>query len=1022
MVPQPGVATRTKAVPFACGLSAFGDRVALVCAGGEMSYAELAERVEAFGRRLGTERRLVLMAGANTVEALVAYLAALAGGHPLLLAPGDHEEGLDTLIASYDPDVIIREDASPGGCGIEERRAVSAHVLHPDLALLLSTSGSTGSAKLVRLSHENLQANAESIAAYLDISPGDRAATTLPMAYCYGLSVINSHLLRGASLLLTDQSVADAGFWSMFRAHRATSFAAVPYTFDLLDRVGFDRMDLPHLRYVTQAGGRLAPDRVRGYAELGRRNGWDLYVMYGQTEATARMAYLPPDLAADSPHCIGIPIPGGSLRLEPVPDWPDPGVGELVYAGSNVMLGYAESAADLRVGRTVEELHTGDLARRTADGLFEIVGRRSRIAKVFGLRIDLHDVEASLERDGVTACCLARDDRLAVVVESGHGDPGRVRLLAARACRLPVGAVRVCPLAELPRLANGKPDYPAMYALTQAVDEGADVAAPCSVAGPVDLVALFAEILERDDVTEDSTFVGLGGDSLSYVEASVRLEQALGHLPSEWPTTPIRELHRARRRRHRTASLDTGVALRAAAIVLIVGTHAALFGIPGGAHVLLAVAGFNFARFHMTSAARRARIRGVGRSVRRIALASMCWIALASLFLTDGYGLVRIFLVHNILGPPGRFNDFWFIEALIYIMLAMLALLAIPWVDRAERRYPFALPIVLMTLSLATRYQLFPGVKLGTPLAAFWLFALGWSAAKATTGWQRLLVSAASVATILGFHGDLAREAVMMGGLIVLTWVPAVPSLPVVNRVAGALATASLYIYLTHWQVFPRLDSPLLGAAASLAVGIAYAAVAGRAAGGLALAYRRVRARVRTRRSAPPVGVARKYGVFFLSPLAGEGGRSRSAVQVERHPGLAQLVHAYQRDPGHDQDTAQQLNDRRQLAKQQPGDEDREDDLGQTDERREPGAQDAGRADPGDVRDDGGDQRKADDRDQPAHAGPREVHRAEGRVQREGAQGAETEEDAGPQAHAGARHGHGRQLGVDAGGQHEVRR
>ena len=855
MVPRPGVATRTKAVPFACDLSAFGDRVALVSTESEMTYAELAERVEACTRRLGTHRRLVLLAGANTVDAVVAYLAALAGGHPLILAPGDHEDGFDSLITTYDPDVIIRDGGGVGGGGfggarVEERRAVSRHLVHPDLALLLSTSGSTGSAKLVRLSHENLQANAESIAEYLDISPDDRAATTLPMAYCYGLSVINSHLLRGASLLLTDRSVADAGFWSTFRAHRATSFAGVPYTFDLLDRVGFDRMDLPQLRYVTQAGGRLAPDRVRAYAELGRRNGWDLFVMYGQTEATARIAYLPPDLAADSPHCIGIPIPGGSLRLEPVPDWPDPGVGELVYAGANVMLGYAEGPADLRVGRTVEELHTGDLARRTPDGLFEIVGRRSRIAKVFGLRIDLHHIEASLERDGVTACCLARDDRLAVVVESGRGDPGRVRRLAARACRLPVGAVRVCPLAELPRLANGKPDYPTMHALAHAIDDASDVAPPSGAAGPVDLVAIFAEILERDDVTEESTFVSLGGDSLSYVEVSVRLEQILGHLPAEWPSTPIRELHRARRLRRRTASLDTSVALRAAAIVLIVGTHAALFGVPGGAHVLLAVAGFNFARFHVTSAVRRVRIRRIGRSVRRIAFASMCWIALASLFLTDGYGWIRMFLVHNILGPPGRFNDFWFIEALIYMMLAMLALLAIPPVDRAERRYPFALPMVLMTLSLATRYQLFPGVKLGTPLAAFWLFALGWSAAKATTGWQRLLVSAASVATILGFHGDLAREAVMIGGLIVLTWIPSVPSLPVVNRVAGALAAASLYIYLTHWQVFSRLDSPLLGVTASLAVGIAYAAVAGRISAGLA--YITARLPGRARPGSPP--------------------------------------------------------------------------------------------------------------------------------------------------------------------------
>jgi acyl-coenzyme A synthetase/AMP-(fatty) acid ligase len=834
VVSSSNAATRTKTVPFASGLAAFGDRVALITAGAQISYADLAARVNAVADRLGAARRLVLVAGANTVDALVGYLAALAGGHPVLLAAGDHPEMVDSLIAAYDPDVVIGD-----GGRIDERRTGSAHAPHPDLALLLSTSGSTGSAKLVRLSHENLQANAESIAGYLGIRPDDRAATTLPMHYCYGLSVINSHLLRGAALLLTDRSVTDAEFWAMFRAHRGTSFAGVPYTFDLLDRVGFDRMELPHLRYVTQAGGRLAPDRVRRYAELGRRTGWDLVVMYGQTEATARMAYLPPGLAADHPQCIGIPVPGGSLRVEPVPDWPDPGTGELVYAGPNVMLGYAESAPDLRLGRTVDELRTGDIARRNPDGLFEIVGRRSRFAKIFGLRIDLQRVEARLEQHGVTACCLGGDDRLAVVMAGGT-DAGRTRRLAARACKLPVRAVRVYPVAELPRLANGKPDYPAVRALTRAADPPAAV----TPAGAVDLLALFAEILERPDVTEDSTFVSLGGDSLSYVEVSVRLEQALGHLPADWHTTPIRELGLARvARPKRRAALDTGVALRAVSIVLIVGTHAALFDAPGGAHLLLGVAGFNFARFHLTAAGRRARVLGMGRTVRRIALASACWIALASLFLADNYGPAKILLVHNLVGPPGRFNDFWFIETIVYTLLAVLALLAIPGVDRVERRFPFALPMVLMMLALVTRYELIPGVRLATPLVAFWLFALGWAAAKATTGRQRLLVTAATLATIPGFHGDLPREAVIATGLIALTWIPTIPSLPPINRVAAALAAASLYIYLTHWQVFPRLDdiSPLLAVVASLAVGIGYAAVATRAAAALAPAYRRIR-------------------------------------------------------------------------------------------------------------------------------------------------------------------------------------
>ncbi|HEU4426858.1 MAG TPA: AMP-binding protein, partial [Pilimelia sp.] len=270
----------TRTVPFARDLAAHGDRTAIVTRDGALSYRELAARVSATARRLGTERRLILLAAGNSVDALVAYLAALGAGHPILLVPGDSAEAVGSLAAAYDPDVVI--GPAGGRWIIDERRAVSAHALHPDLALLLSTSGSTGSPKLVRLSHGNLQANAESIAEYLGIRPGDRAATTLPMHYCYGLSVINSHLLRSAGLILTALSVADSCFWELFRRARGTTFAGVPYTFDLLDRVGFAGMRLPHLRYVTQAGGRLAADRVARYAALGRRQGWDLFVMYGQ--------------------------------------------------------------------------------------------------------------------------------------------------------------------------------------------------------------------------------------------------------------------------------------------------------------------------------------------------------------------------------------------------------------------------------------------------------------------------------------------------------------------------------------------------------------------------------------------------------------------------------------------------------------------------------------------------------------------------------------------------------------------
>ncbi|HWG99584.1 MAG TPA: non-ribosomal peptide synthetase, partial [Pilimelia sp.] len=569
-------------MPFVRALAGHGDRPALITATGRLTYRELADRVAAAAHRLGGGRRLVLLAGANTVDAVVYYLAALSAGHPLLLAPGDRPEAVAALVAAYDPDVVVRPAA--GRHQVRQRRRGSAHAPHPDLALLLSTSGSTGSPKLVRLSADNLQANAEAIAEYLAIRPDDRAATTLPMHYCYGLSVINSHLLRGAGLVLTDLSVAEPRFWELFRAARGTSFAGVPYTFELLDRIGFADLRLPHLRYVTQAGGRLAPDRVARYAALGRRAGWDLFVMYGQTEATARMAYLPPELAAEHPDAIGVPIPGGAFRIAPLPDEPDaePGTGELVYTGRNVMLGYAEHPADLSRGRTVWELRTGDLARRTDDGLYVLVGRRSQFVKVAGLRIDPQRVEELLARHGVTACCAGGGaDELVVAVERARRDGGLdaagVRRLVARTYGLPAQAVRVPVVPELPRLSTGKPDRRAVAGLAGPADRAGAPAAPDpgdagatphrpgAVPGPrrpgsavpapspeaaaapapptaEQLCRLYAEILDRTGVTPADSFVSLGGDSLSYVEASVRLERILGRLPSDWHDTPIARL------------------------------------------------------------------------------------------------------------------------------------------------------------------------------------------------------------------------------------------------------------------------------------------------------------------------------------------------------------------------------------------------------------------------------------------------------------------------------------------------
>ena len=798
-------------------LAGHGDRTALLgraLPGGGLSYAALAGRVADAAARLGTQPRLALIEGAATVEGLVAYLGALEAGCPVLLAgPGN-----DALAAAYDPDLTwSRTD------GFVEHRAEPALDLHPDLALLLPTSGTTGSPKLVRLSRRNLLANATQIADYLALGPEDVAPTVLPLHYCYGLSVLHSHLLVGATLLLTEDSVVDESFWAEASRYGVTSIAGVPHTFELLDRIGFADRELPSLRYLTQAGGRMAPETVRRYAALGRERGWELFVMYGQTEATARMAWLPPLLAESAPETIGIPVPGGSFTVEPLPERPlagpdEPEYGELVYHGANVMLGYAERPADLALGRTVTALRTGDVGRQREDGLFEVVGRRSRFAKVFGLRVDLDQVERVLAREGLVVAAADGGNRLVLGVATGARPvgPEQVRARVLEAFGLPTSGVAVVTAPELPRLPNGKTDYRAL------VNE-ASRPEPTPAPTGVDPVALVGDLLGRPDATGQDTFVGLGGDSLSYVEVSLRLERALGALPADWPTRPLGSLRAGAPRRGR--SVETSVLLRALAIVAIVATHANLTTLTGGAHVLLGVLGFNFGRFQATRP-EGDRARSVLRSVARIAVPSALVIGTVALW-TPGLGWRQALLVNGVLGPRSWAEPawhYWFVEAAVALTLLGGLLVVLPGL--ARRAGGFGLPCALLAAGLLTRFDVVgPGAgdEIHRAHVVLWLFAAGWALAAATRHWQKLLVCAVLVASVPGFFGDPRREALVLAGLLVLAWLPSLRLPSAVARVVGVLAAASLWIYLLHWQAYPHFEHsvPWLATLLGLGIGVA---------------------------------------------------------------------------------------------------------------------------------------------------------------------------------------------------------
>ncbi len=855
--------------------------LALRADGRDRTFSEVRELVEARREELGPTRRLVMIEGGNALEPVVTYLAALEGGHPVLFVDGDADRSAEhraALVERFDPDVVAGASpglAAAGSWRLTERRAGTRHRFHPDLALLASTSGSTGSPKLVRLSHENVLSNAVAIGDYLNLGTSERAITTLPLHYCYGLSVVNSHLVAGAGVVLDGHSVADEAFWHEFERSGATSFAGVPYTFELLEASGFAERDLSTLRYVTQAGGRLDPERIRRFARLGRERGFDVVVMYGQTEATARMAYLPPQLAEQSAEAIGIPIPGGRFTIDaPAGET----VGELVYEGPNVMMGYAEDPADFVEGRTVESLRTGDLARRRDDGLYEIVGRSNRFAKIFGLRIDLDRVERLLAGEGCEVRAVSSDERLRLFVLAER-IVETVRRRAAELTGLPARVIDVHAIAEFPRTSSGKPDTAALLAHAALLDRratargtaGAAVTTAGGSAGasgttheadaaadvtPEGIRALYAELLGRPDAGLDDSFAGLGGDSLSYVEVAVGLEELLGEVPRDWPAMSVRELaSRAPARDaptpRRMPRLETPAVLRAIAIVLIVGTHANLFGVQGGAHLLLAVAGYNLARFQLADVSERRRVTGILKSAAQVVVPAALWIGGVAL-VTGAYQPTTALLVNSFLGAPQWSEQwqFWFLEAIVWSMLALAAVFAVPLVDRAERRHPFAFALGVLGIALVARVVLAGGMQADateryTPAIIAWCVALGWLVARSASLVQRLLVSALVLTAVPGFFGDPARELVVVAGILVLLWLPTLPVLRQLVPVVGTLAAASMFVYLTHWQVYPHLEHelPWLATLLSLAVGVVvwklYTLVQARVARGAARLRRR---------------------------------------------------------------------------------------------------------------------------------------------------------------------------------------
>jgi acyl-CoA synthetase (AMP-forming)/AMP-acid ligase II len=873
---------------FVDDFAARGEQPALLFPGAAaISYAELDRRVSRLAQALGAKKRLIALEAEKSEQAILSYLAALKGGHAVALLPPGCGEALEAFETDFAPDTVFRR--TDGRWRRIDATGQADGALHPDLAVMLGTSGSTGKSRFVRLSGSAIEANARSIGDYLGLRQDDRGALILPFHYSYGLSVLNSHLAKGACVYIAGKGAADGGFAQEMRTADCTNISGVPYSFELMDKTGFLKEGLPALRFMTVAGGRIGP----GLAETFRRRlaarNQRFFVMYGQTEATARIAYVPPESLAGNTDSIGIAIPGGRLRLvdEAGGAVTAPGeAGELAYRGPNVMMGYAERRADLARGHEVDELRTGDIATCDEHGFHRIVGRAKRMSKIAGLRINHEAIEAALARQGIVATVLGDDERLRVAFKEIDIDEGwskftptpnpspqgggglgvgvaefpsplrggtrgggraagrnalreqdhvlQATMAASGLSALHIDLMRV---DTLPRLASGKVD---LSRLRERFER------PGNNSGSTrdhDIAAAFRHAFYPRQVSVLDSFETLGGDSLVYVQLSLALERALGHLPHGWEKMPISSLDKARRIDSARRMIGSDLLLRAAAILTVVVHHATLWPIPGGAATLMMLVGFGLARFQSRALFAGDRSRLLFGLLSNLAVYAPILI---------GFCLARgevlwpsVLLVGNLgLTAPERMMPYlyWFVEAYAQLLLLVTTLFGLPAVRAAVKARPFACGLGALGAT-ATLKVMAPFVwNIGAPQIftlpdVLYLAVLGWCAHFADTRAKRRLLLTAS-ALMLPFMaywggnwtGSWVKFGMVLASVAILLHSPRVAVPDRAARLALPIAAASYHIYLFH-RILPEIFLPQPDVAVSQPVAAAVAVISGVAVG-----------------------------------------------------------------------------------------------------------------------------------------------------------------------------------------------
>lgn len=438
-----------------------------------LTYGELVNNVNVFYPHL-KKRAAAFILCRNTVGSLLGYISFVEHDVvPLMLSSRIDEELLNTLMTTYTPAYLWVPADEVSKFSYQAVYQCYGYVLfetdnelypiNEKLQLLMTTSGSTGSPKLVRYKKGNLEANAKNVAIAFGWTKDERPICDLGMQYTMGLNVINTHLYVGATVLLTTYNLFSGEFWEYLKAEKATNFTGVPFSYDIFARLHFDRMDLPYLTTLSQGGGKLTDKRFIWLADYAKKNNKRFIASFGTTETSARMCVLPAEYAETKVGSIGKAIPEGELFLVDS----DGNVltdlvaeGEMCYKGPNVTMGYAICREDLNKGDEWNGIYrTGDLARRDEDGCYYVTGRLSRFLKLLSYRVSLDQCERLIqEQFNIECACTGTDQRMDIYIT----DVDKVKEVQDFVCNktgLFRNLFKVFAIDSIPRNDSGKIKY-----------------------------------------------------------------------------------------------------------------------------------------------------------------------------------------------------------------------------------------------------------------------------------------------------------------------------------------------------------------------------------------------------------------------------------------------------------------------------------------------------------------------------------------------------------------------------------